>query len=397
MRPGQYTLRPCHVYSRACGLLQTRLRLQDYKSSVPAVLLVSLLLLAALAHTSLYCACQLHPDRPCYQSVRNSLHANLPRKQSTLLDYLLQSLLDTLPDWLLRSPQVCAIDLHQRCFYGKKTTKGCTRGKSKKGTKKFFSYATLAILSPLGRFTIGLVAVYPKMLLQNIVEQLLDQAQRVELSIAYLMLDREFASAEVIRVLQHNDLGFLIAAPKTGKKQGTGNRHFFEANCKVGWYKHSWTTPRRVWDFKAKKRKERGKITVEVDVCVARGNEKKPRLVYYCGQMRHNSVGQVKKAYRRRFGIESGYRQLGECLARTSSRNVKVRLLLVGIALVLVNLWAYVHAEVLGSGPLGERQPHLYLLRLTILRILLLLEILKPSQWLWLTQRPFPDTFTSAP
>jgi hypothetical protein len=165
-------------------LLKDKLRLKDYKSSVPAALLACLLIIAALSHTSLCCACQLHPERPCYQSVRNALHANLPRKQSFLLDYLLESLLDTLPDWLLGSPPPCVIDLHQRCFYGKKTTKGCTRGKSKNGTNKFFTYATLAVLSRAGRFTIGLVAVYPKMLLQNVVAELLAQAKKAGLSIA---------------------------------------------------------------------------------------------------------------------------------------------------------------------------------------------------------------------
>ena len=197
MRQSQYTLRPAHVHAHARKLLIGKLRLVDYKNSVPAALLASLLLIAALSNCSLCCACALHPEHPCYQSARNALHANLKPKQATLLGYLLEALLDSVPPWLLATPHPCAIDLHQRCYYGKKSTKGCTRGKSKKGTKKFFTYATLALLSPQGRFTLGLVPVYPKMLLQNIVSQLLDQAQQAGLRIDYLMLDREFGSAEV--------------------------------------------------------------------------------------------------------------------------------------------------------------------------------------------------------
>jgi hypothetical protein len=347
-----------------------------------------------LSNCSLCCACSLHPEHPCYQSARNALHANLKHKQATLLGYLLEAMLDSVPPWLLATPQPCAIDLHQRCFYGKKSTKGCTRGKSKKGTKKFFTYATLALLSPQGRFTLGLVPVYPKMLLQNIVSQLLGQAQQAGLRIDYLMLDREFGSAEVIGLLQRKGLRFLIAAQKHGKKKETGNRRFFEADCPVGWYAYAWTTPRRVWDFKEKKRKEKGKLTVEVEVCVASGNGKKPRWVYYCGGMRTWSAAEVKKAYRRRFGIETGYRQLGECLARTSSRDRKVRLLLVGIALVVLNVWAYLHVELLASGPRGKRQDQLFLLRLTVLRILVLVELLGPSRQHWQTQCPIPDSFT---
>jgi hypothetical protein len=43
--------------------------------------------------------------------------------------------------------------------------------------------------------------------------------------------------------------------------------------------------------------------------------------------------------YRRRFGIETSYRQLHQVRARTSSRNPALRLLLVGLALLIVNLW----------------------------------------------------------
>ena len=395
MRPSQYRLRPGHVHAHARRLLLDGLRLRDHKSSVRASLLASLLLLAALSHPSLCCACALHPERPCYQSVRNSLHANLPGKQSTLTGYLLESFLESLPDWLLRSPQPCAIDLHQRCFYGRKTTRGCTRGKSKKGTTKFFTYATLAILSPAGRFTLGLVAVYPRMLLQNIVAELLGQARRAGLCVSHLMLDREFGSAEVISLLQRQGLAFLMAAQKCGKKKEAGNRRFFEPDSVLGWHEHSWTTPRRVWDFKEGKRKEKGKLTVKVDVCVARGGGKKPRLVYYCAGLRRWSAAQVKESYRKRFGIESGYRQLGECLARTSSPDSRVRLLLVGVALLLLNVWAYLHADILAGGAVGERHLRLDLLRLTVLRTLVMLEILKPSEPSWRTQQPIPECFAT--
>ena len=43
--------------------------------------------------------------------------------------------------------------------------------------------------------------------------------------------------------------------------------------------------------------------------------------------------------YRRRFGIESSYRQLRQVRARTTSRNPALRFLLLGLALVLLNCW----------------------------------------------------------
>ena len=79
-----------------------------------------------------------------------------------------------------------------------------------------------------------------------------------------------------------------------------------------------------------------GKLTVHVKACVARGRDGKP-LVYLAFGLGKWTPEQVVRAYRRRFGIEASYRQLGQCLARTCSRSERLRL--VGVALVLGNLW----------------------------------------------------------
>jgi len=43
--------------------------------------------------------------------------------------------------------------------------------------------------------------------------------------------------------------------------------------------------------------------------------------------------------YRQRFGIESSYRQMNQVRARTTSRNPVIRLLLVGLAFIMFNLY----------------------------------------------------------
>src|SRR5207302_9965242 len=50
---------------------------------------------------------------------------------------------------------------------------------------------------------------------------------------------------------------------------------------------------------------------------------------------------QAKQWYRRRFGIESSYRQLHECLGRTTKKDTAYRLLLVGLALLLRQVWVW--------------------------------------------------------
>ena len=51
------------------------------------------------------------------------------------------------------------------------------------------------------------------------------------------------------------------------------------------------------------------------------------------------SAKKVAQRYRRRFGIESSYRQFGRLRARTASRNPALRFVLLGLALLLLNIW----------------------------------------------------------
>jgi putative transposase len=48
---------------------------------------------------------------------------------------------------------------------------------------------------------------------------------------------------------------------------------------------------------------------------------------------------QVRRIYRRRFGVESSYRCRRKARARTATRNPALRFLLLGLSFILVNLW----------------------------------------------------------
>ena len=51
------------------------------------------------------------------------------------------------------------------------------------------------------------------------------------------------------------------------------------------------------------------------------------------------SAKKVQQRYRRRFGIESSYRQLGQVRAHTNSRNPALRFFFLALALLLINIW----------------------------------------------------------
>ena len=71
----------------------------------------------------------------------------------------------------------------------------------------------------------------------------------------------------------------------------------------------------------------------------------------------------VRETYRQRFAIETTYRQLHQARIRTSTRDPAQRLLYVGIALILRNVWVWLHQMVLARPRRGGREIRLDLLR----------------------------------
>jgi hypothetical protein len=74
--------------------------------------------------------------------------------------------------------------------------------------------------------------------------------------------------------------------------------------------------------------------------------------------------------YRQRFGIETSYRQMNQVRARTTSRNPTLRLLLVGLAFILVNLYVALR-DCLTTYLLADLKPARFWLSLSRLAFLL--------------------------
>jgi hypothetical protein len=391
MRHKQSTLRASDVQAHARRLLLDELDLEAYKPCLPPALVVSLLLLASVWQTSLSAACSMVKDPPCRESARQAALCLLPRKPTELLAALLRALRNTIPDHLRRLPVVMALDLHQRPFYGRRGTRGSTRRQKKAGTRDSFTYATLAAATRWGRFTVGLLPTRPTMRLSTIVGALLKQAEGAGLGICVLLMDKEFYAAEVVDLLQRLGVPFVIPAEK---KKAT--RHLYDPKAAVGFHDYGWTGALMRYDPEAKKRVKKGELTVRVRGCVARHRKTGEPLVFATwGLVGVSPVG-VADLYRRRFGIEVCYRQLNQCLARTSSTNERYRLLLVGLALLLCNLRAYLHSEAFSSGSLGETWRHLEAMRLMQLRAAVAAVIAALfGGYLseWATQRPLPPGF----
>jgi putative transposase len=397
MRQSNYTLSAAAVTPWLSTLLVQRLRLPDFHDSVPGSLLARLLLLASALGASLSGLCKKLASAPTGTTVLSALGEALPADLQELQKRLQAGLHALVPPALRGRRLAMAADLHLRPFYGDKKTPGLYTGPRQQGTTRFFAYATLAVLEQGRRFTVGLVPVETGRPLEEVLAGLLAQARACGLRPAYLLLDRGFYDADVFLALQRARVPFVVPMIRRGKQEkpgqeATGTQPLFSRRRRTGWYDYAWTARPRHRDPATGKAKKGPAVAVAVSVCVVqrRGRRKGP-WVFACWGLRWPPV-LVARRYRRRFGIETSYRQLGQCLAQTTSTDRRVRLLLVGVALVLRNAWAWLHWEVLAGRRRGFRRLRLALLTLADL-LLWLVSHLARELGLRLevrTERPVP-------
>lgn len=69
-------------------------------------------------------------------------------------------------------------------------------------------------------------------------------------------------------------------------------------------------------------------------------------------------VHKTFKEYRKRFGVESSYKLKNLALPRTSTRNPVLRLLYIGLAFLLVNIWIYAQWMFLSMRRRGRENAH---------------------------------------
>ena len=77
----------------------------------------------------------------------------------------------------------------------------------------------------------------------------------------------------------------------------------------------------------------------------------------------HGSPTEIRKRYRKRFGVETSYRQMRQARIYTCTRNPRLRLFFIAVALMLRNIWVWVHQTRLAEDRGNRLIPHLELLR----------------------------------
>ena len=318
-----HTISSCEVHRWTLDwLLQAKL-LKDHGPLCTAVVVWNLLLRAAARMISICAACRDLADAPCDTAVFTALVEGLPKTLKVLEQRLNEALTGPLPRRLRRRAWEVAIDWHLVPYYGQphESRNEIYYGQPKQGTKKFNAYATACIVHYGQRYTLALTWVRRHESMPVVLRRLLARIEQIGLKIKRLLLDRAFFNVPVVQLLQAQRLPFLMPVmfrgrpPKKGRPK-TG-LHWIKRQ-RAGWHSHT-----------LKNRKQQATISVCVAYRTHKNRKDRKRVqqkLLFAAWRVHGSPTEIREHYRRRFGIETSYRQMRQARIHTCTRDPKLRL-----------------------------------------------------------------------
>lgn len=333
------------------------------RSKCTATVVWSIVLRAAARMISIFAACRDLANAPSQQAVFDALMDGLPRTLPVLENRLNWALTTSWPRRLRRRHWQVAIDWHLVPYYGEpqKSRNEVCRSKQRQGTTHFHAYATACIVQYGQRYTLALTWIRRHESTVTVLRRLLARIRELAVKIKVLLLDRAFFTAAVMAFLQEENLPFLMPVMFRGRRPTKKNQKGAKKGLrwikgqKAGWYSHTLN---------------HGKQPVKISVCVAyrtyyyRTSRKRrqQKLLFAAWRVRGTPT-EIRERYRKRFGIETSFRQMRQARIYTCTRNPHLRLVFVAVALLLRNLWVWIHATLLADGRGAAMTLRLELLR----------------------------------
>jgi len=301
------------------------------------------ILFCALCHIqSIFAACRNLAGSPDDRTIATAILKTLP-EYGRLQKLVNETLAEQLPKNLFRKSKRLAIDLVLIPYHGKYcyNLNEIYRSQPKSGTSHFHAYATVCILHKGFRYTVALTPVVKGEEMKTVVKRLLDQCKSIGLKCKLLLLDRGFYSVSVISYLKHAQVPFVMPVICRGRKetkdQPAGGTRKYRHWKKSGFDRY---------ELKTKIKGKESKTWFHVCVCCKNQNGKRGKhgrksytFAYY--NVTADRAKWFFETYRKRFGIETSYRQSNECRIRTSTRKPQLRFLYFALAMLMRNCWIW--------------------------------------------------------
>ncbi|MGZ7109657.1 MAG: transposase, partial [Methanobacterium sp.] len=215
-----------------------------------------------------------------------------------------------------------AIDIHEIPYYGKVNNPFIMGCKHKNGTSYCYKYATIDIVEKNQRFTLKAIPLTPLSNNATIVSDLLRHAMKY-VHVKYVLLDRGFFSIDVIKALESLKLKYIMPAIKNDKiKQVLKNN-----SDKTSYFLK--------YTMRSGKKDATFNLMVKYD-------EKDKEYYTFATNFQivyKEDIKSIAEMYKKRWGIETGYRVKKDFLAITTTECYIVRMLYFMVSVILYNFW----------------------------------------------------------
>ncbi len=232
---------------------------------------------------------------------------------------------------------ILAIDLTFIPYYGK-ITRWVNGGKPKDGTSYFHVWATLRVVSAGRRYTIKAIPIKRGCLdadsMAKTLKELLAEAKGLNLKVELILADKGFCWQEILLQLKASGYKFLVAVKKDKKAKEVILDYFRTGKGQVRRFAKGKGEKRVTFNLTIHRFKKRGRKPVknilELYGAFATNLEFKEALRIW---------DKLPEQYRKRWGIETGYRVDGGFRAMTTSKNEKLRFIYYQYMVFLENSW----------------------------------------------------------
>ncbi len=233
---------------------------------------------------------------------------------------------------IFRKPVIAAVDLSNDNYYGEYNGL-LRRSKKERGTNLFYTYASFHIVEKGKRITVFTVPVYQLDDHATICEELIKAAWIRGIKIKKLLIDRGFYSVDVMNMLGRLKVEFLMPAIKNGRMKQAIEDY------------HNHLIPKMV-KFRIRNSREE---EASFGLMIYRKKEAKEtdpisdQYIVFATNMKYSEARKLYRKipleYKKRWGIETGFRVQNTVKAMTTSQNYTIRIIYQMLSVIIYNLW----------------------------------------------------------